>query len=147
MMSTEFMLFIEYVAKYNKTYETVDEFNMRREQFIKTHAFIEETNNSNKHTHKAGHNKFSDWTEEEFKAMMGVKPHNAMLDVTKKVVPQINGDLPESVDWREEGKVSAVKDQGSCGSCWAFSSTGAIESAYAIKYPSTTMDMQLFSEQ
>ena len=44
MMSTEFMLFIEYVAKYNKTYETVDEFNMRREQFIKTHAFIEETN-------------------------------------------------------------------------------------------------------
>ena len=56
-------------------------------------------------------------------------------------------ELPEpsasSIDWREEGKVSEVKNQQQCGSCWAFSATGAIESANAIKYGS----LQSFSEQ
>ena len=42
--------------------------------------------------------------------------------------------IPTSLDWREENKVSSVKNQGSCGSCWAFSSTEAVESAWAIKH-------------
>merc|ERR1712151_193373 len=132
VMTADFMEFINYVSKYNKTYESVEEFDHRFEQWLRVHMFIKVNNSSREATHVAGHNKFSDWSEEEFKAMMGLKSHeSAGLDVPMKI-PEVNGDLPDSIDWRSENKVTAVKDQGSCGSCWAFSTTVAIESAYAI---------------
>merc|ERR1711964_51325 len=54
-----------------------------------------------------------------------------------------NEALPDSVDWTAQGKVTSVKNQGHCGSCWAFSSTGALESANAI----ATGSMVSLSEQ
>ena len=51
--------------------------------------------------------------------------------------------LPESVDWRKQGVVTPVKNQGSCGSCWAFAAVGALESAYAIR----NKKLVQFSEQ
>ena len=96
-------------------------------------------------THVAGHNKFSDWTEEEFKAIQGLRPHHmAGLNLEVKT-PELK-DTPAEVDWRTSNNVSDVKDQGSCGSCWAFSSTGAVEAAYSIKW-NTNANENLFSEQ
>merc|ERR1712083_647533 len=107
VLTADFMEFINYVSKYNKTYASVEEFNHRYEQWMRVHQFIKVNNSSLHETHKAGHNKFSDWTEEEFKSMMGLKSHeSAGLDVPVKV-PELNGDLPDSVDWRSENKVTA----------------------------------------
>ena len=64
---------MNFIARNNKAYETVEEYQVRREQFNKTHAFIQEHNsNSDKNAHVAGHNKFSDWSEQEFKTLMGL---------------------------------------------------------------------------
>ena len=76
-------------------------------------------------------NQFADLTEEEFGARYlssSYRPHKRSL----RGYLENSSTLPTSVDWTVKGAVSPVKDQAQCGSCWAFSTTGSVESAWFL---------------
>jgi|ERR1740124_10288 len=77
-----------------------------------------------------GLNKFADMTLEEKKSYLGLNATSVHSTLSSKVADV--SDVPESKDWRAEGKVTGVKDQASCGSCWTFGAVGPVETNYAI---------------
>jgi len=140
--------FAEYVKKYSKVYSGSEEYEQRFKNFMANLAIIEKTNVLNGKV-RLGINKFSDMPKAEFSEKMLAKKISAVAagksclsnGVTS---PQLDvSALPTSFDWRTKNVVTPVKDQGQCGSCWAFSTIGNIESQWAIKGHKLTS----FSEQ
>jgi len=123
--------FSAFKAKFGKTYENYDEEVMRFEIFQYNFNEISKQNKMMR-SYSVGVTQFSDLTHQEFKDFyLGYKnPSN--LHSLNKMMPEEPSyspkDLPESVDWREMGAISDVKNQGQCGSCWAFATTEMIES-------------------
>merc|ERR550534_2671746 len=119
--------------EFGKKYTSSAERLTRFATFMKNVKEIEEHNNSGKYGYKKVINKFADMTQEEFGVMNGYKnapkPGTVYADIKDIKV----SDLPTSVDWRDKGAISDVKDQGYCGSCWAFATAETIESYLQIE--------------
>jgi cathepsin L len=114
------------------------------------HAILEHNSNSDKTWH-AGPNEFTDWTNPEFRALRtGLRSDlQALRPGSSKDVLE-SAKIPETLDWREQKTskggqvVTPPKNQGGCGSCWAFSATETFESHYAI---ATGEDAPILSPQ
>ena len=133
--------YMQYIAKHGKSYATREEYEFRLAQFAKKFAFVQEHNSMNTDDHTVEVNHMADWTETEYKTILGYRANNKTRKATKMV--EAVKDLPASVDWVTAGAVTPVKNQGQCGSCWSFSATGAMEGAYQIK----NKNLVSFSEQ
>lgn len=131
--------FIKFVAEHGKSYGTTAEFAFRAAQFKQSLAEIEECN-ATETTSTCGVNFLADMTKEEKKRLNGYK---AELKTEFNYTDLDTSNLADSIDWRSEGAVTPVKNQGQCGSCWAFSTTGSVEGAEFI----ATGKLQSFSEQ
>jgi len=120
--------FSKFVKVHSKKY-AVEEFFNRYEIFKSNLDLIEQHNAQPGVTSTMGVNQFTDMTSAEFKAKMnGYKPSRS-----GKVAPiESISAAPASLDWRDKGAVTAVKDQGQCGSCWSFSTTGSVEGAWFL---------------
>ena len=131
--------FIRFVAKHNKMYGTRAEFEFRAAQFKKVLAEVNAHNEKNDETHTLAINEFADLTEGEWAKMRGYN----RVQTNAEPKSFYNGSLADEVNWVSKGAVTPVKNQAQCGSCWAFSTTGAVEGAYFIKHN----ELKSFSEQ
>lgn len=132
-ISVSEMTFDQWMVKHEKKY-TGNEYDIRKGVFEQTRKKVLE-HNAGGHSWTQGLGPFADLTPEEFKAkyLTGFKPDPAVQNAKEWRGPKHVGDLPQSFDWVAKGAVTDIKDQGNCGSCWSFSTSGAIEGYHYIK--------------
>lgn len=130
--SRESLSFTKFATRYGKSYATEEEMTVRFAIFSENLKQIK-SHNRKRLSYTLAVNQFTDLTWDEFRTQRLGAAQNC--SATKNGNHQLTSDpLPDTKDWRKEGIVSPVKDQGACGSCWSFSTTGSLEAAYTQLY-------------
>lgn len=131
--------YADYLAEFGKVANGNDQ-----EAVFQANLELIKTHNANpSKTWFATVNQFTDMTNEEFRAMTKGRKEKLFDGVAQphKLTSQA-ADLPDSKDWRDESNVvTPVKDQGGCGSCWAFSAAQTFESQLAIQTQSAVQKL------
>ena len=126
--------FRDFDIHYTNDHKYLDMFD----KWLSNDKFINDINSQNL-SYTLAHNQFSGMDTNDFRNYIGSYKNIEILNNTMRF--EINGQnsidlqtLPASINWVEKGAVTEIKNQGQCGSCWSFSTTGALEGAYFIKY-------------
>ncbi|XP_057973588.1 cysteine proteinase mucunain-like [Malania oleifera] len=139
-------MYESWLVQHGKAYNALGEKDRRFQIFKDNLRFIDE-HNAESRTYKVGLNRFADLTNDEYRSMyLGAKAglkRRLSKPRSDRYAFRAGDSLPDSVDWRKKGAVVDVKDQGSCGSCWAFSTIAAVEGINKI----VTGDLISLSEQ
>ena len=134
-----FLQFQRFLNKYNKKYNTVEEYLLRYDVFKKNLNKFRQ----NKASYKMGINQFTDLTPTEFRKRYLNLDMKLLNKINYKKVSVNSNGAPDSWNWIDQGVLGPIKDQGYCGSCWAFSTMGNIEALNTMK----TKEYVALSEQ
>jgi len=124
--------FASWTKVHGRQYASDNEYNYRLSVYRSNLQFVEEHNRKSV-GFTVAMNKFGDLSNKEFAALYNGLRINATGLVQSNIVNERTGIVSAAVDWRSKGAVTGVKNQGQCGSCWAFSTTGSTEGANFLK--------------
>ncbi|KAL1561483.1 Cysteine protease xcp2 [Salvia divinorum] len=124
------ILFESWLDRHGKKYESIEE-KLRRFEIFKDNLKHVDERNRALTNYWLGLNEFADMAHDEFKQrFLGLRVDDRLPrgnELRREFEQRDFESLPKSVDWRKKGAVTRVKNQGSCGSCWAFSTVAAVE--------------------
>uniref|UniRef100_A0AAV1U259 Cysteine proteinase n=1 Tax=Peronospora matthiolae TaxID=2874970 RepID=A0AAV1U259_9STRA len=134
-------LFDAWKAEHGKSYDSIGQNELRRGIFeVNARSVAAHNSRQDAPSFRLELNEFADTTWDEFQSWYLGKPQECSATVAPFTADFVMYDpVPGEKDWREEGAVSPVKNQGKCGSCWSFSTTGCLESHLKLKHGEFTI--------